>query len=351
MAADERLHMLAAIDLAAGHRTHPNPRVGAIVVSPSGRVVGSGAHLAHGGPHAEAHALDAAGPQARGGTLIVTLEPCSHHGATPPCIEQVIASGVARVVVAVEDPDPRVSGGGIAALRSAGIDVAVGVAAEEAEALDPGYFHHRRTGRPRLTLKMAATLDGQAGAADGRSQWITSEEARSDVHRLRAAADAVAVGGGTLLADDPRLTARGVDTPGQPVPVLVLGRRPIPPGAAVLARPSIVYSPMRVELPNAEVVVMPGRNGVDLAAAVDDLGRRGVVDLLVEGGPRLAGALLEAGLVDRLVWYIGAGLAGGVGLPAVDGELTAMDRIHPLDVVSVGLVGPDIRVEATMRAA
>jgi diaminohydroxyphosphoribosylaminopyrimidine deaminase / 5-amino-6-(5-phosphoribosylamino)uracil reductase len=347
----ERLHMLTAIDLAAGHRTHPNPRVGAVVVSPTGEVVGSGAHLARGGPHAEAHAFEEAGEAARGGTLIVTLEPCAHEGATPPCVDGVIASGVKRVVVAMEDPDPRVAGRGIAALRSAGVDVVVGVAASEAEALDPGYFHHRRTGRPRVTLKMAATLDGQAAAANGTSQWITSEPARADVHRMRAEADAVAVGAGTVLADDPRLTVRLAEATTQPVPVLFVGRRPIPPEAAVLTRPSIVYSPQPIDLPNAEVVVMPGHQGVDLGSALDDLGRRGIVDLLVEGGPRLAGALLGLGLVDRVVWYIGAGLAGGVGLPAVAGTLADMGSIHSLTVVSVGLVGPDIRVEATMRAA
>lgn len=351
-APNESSLMLTAIGLAVAHHPHPNPRVGAIVVTPTGEVIGSGAHIAAGGPHAEFVALDAAGQAARGSTLVVTLEPCSHLGATPPCAERVISSGVARVVVGVEDPDPRVSGRGIEMIRAAGIEVVVGVAAEEAEALDPGYFHHRRTGRPRVTLKMAATLDGQAGAADGRSQWITSEPARDDVHRLRSRSDAVMVGAGTVLADDPRLTARLGDTPpGAPLPVVIAGTRSLPDTAAVFSSPTLVYSPVAVHLPNAEVVVVPGEGGVDLGEVIADLGGRGVVDLLVEGGPRLAGSLLRAGLVDRVVWYVGAGLAGGVGLPAVDGVLPHMDGIRPLDVVSVGLVGPDIRVEANVGAA
>jgi diaminohydroxyphosphoribosylaminopyrimidine deaminase / 5-amino-6-(5-phosphoribosylamino)uracil reductase len=344
--------MLTAIGLADAHHPHPNPRVGAIVVTPTGAVVGAGAHIAAGGPHAEFVALDAAAEAARGATLVVTLEPCSHHGATPPCAERVISSGVARVVVGIEDPDQRVSGRGIEMIRAAGIEVVVGAAAEEAEALDPGYFHHRRTGRPRVTLKMAATLDGQAGAADGRSQWITSEPAREDVHRLRSRSDAVMVGAGTVLADDPRLTARLGDARAVgPLPVVIAGTRALPETAAVFSSPTLVYSPVAVDLPAAEVVVIPGEGGVDLGAVIADLGGRGVVDLLVEGGPRLAGSLLRGGLVDRVVWYVGAGLAGGVGLPVVAGVLPHMDGIRPLDVVSVGLVGPDIRVEANVGAA
>jgi diaminohydroxyphosphoribosylaminopyrimidine deaminase / 5-amino-6-(5-phosphoribosylamino)uracil reductase len=344
--------MLTAIGLAAAHHPHPNPRVGAVVVAPSGEVVGSGAHRECGGPHAETIALDAAGEAARGGTLVVTLEPCSHEGATPPCVDDVVGAGVSRVVVGVEDPDERVSGRGIAALRAAGIEVVVGVAAEEVEALDAGYLHHRRTGRPMVTLKMAATLDGQAGAADGRSQWITSEAARADVHLLRSRSDAVMVGAGTVLADDPKLTAR-VDGSGSggPLPVVIAGSRPLPASAAVFSNPALVFSPTPLAGASAEVVVAPGDGGVDLAEAIGLLGRRGIVDLLVEGGPRLAGSLLRAGFVDRVVWYVGAGLAGGVGIPAVAGVLANMEAIRPLDVVSVGLIGPDIRVEAMVGAA
>jgi diaminohydroxyphosphoribosylaminopyrimidine deaminase / 5-amino-6-(5-phosphoribosylamino)uracil reductase len=321
-------------------------------VAPTGEVIGSGAHVSAGQQHAEFVALDAAGRAASGSTLVVTLEPCSHEGATPPCAERVISSGVARVVVGVEDPDHRVSGRGIEMMRAAGIEVVVGVAAEEAEALDQGYFHHRRTGLPRVTLKMAATLDGQAGAADGRSQWITSEPAREDVHRLRSRSDAVMVGAGTVLSDDPLLTARlGESSAGAPLPVVIAGTRSLPETAAVFTGSALVYSPVAVDLPNAEVVVVPGEGGVDLGAVIADLGGRGVVDLLVEGGPRLAGSLLRGGFVDRIVWYFGAGLAGGVGLPVVDGVLPHMDGIRPLDIVSVGLVGPDIRVEANVGAA
>jgi diaminohydroxyphosphoribosylaminopyrimidine deaminase / 5-amino-6-(5-phosphoribosylamino)uracil reductase len=350
--ADERELMAEAIRLAAAEHPHPNPRVGAVVVSVGGEVVGSGAHVAPGRPHAEFLALADAAAAARGGTLVVTLEPCAHHGETPPCTDRIVESGVARVVIAVEDPDPRVSGRGIVALGEAGLDVAVGVAASEAEALDPGYFHHRRTGRPLVTLKMAATLDGQAAAADGGSQWITSDRARADAHRLRARSDAVMIGAGTVLSDDPRLTARiEGHRSDRPMPVVVAGARPLPATAAVFARPGIVYSPLEVDLPNAENVVFPGGDGVDLESAIADLGKRGIVDLLVEGGPRLAGNLLRCGLVDRVVWYLGGSLAGGVGLPVIDGVFPTMGDLRRIDIVSVERLGRDLRVDAIVGAA
>ncbi|MGH8875215.1 MAG: bifunctional diaminohydroxyphosphoribosylaminopyrimidine deaminase/5-amino-6-(5-phosphoribosylamino)uracil reductase RibD, partial [Acidimicrobiia bacterium] len=227
--------MRRAIDLARPNRTHPNPRVGAVVVAPDGTVVGEGAHPGAGLPHAEALALAAAGDAAAGATLYVTLEPCGHHGRTPPCTETVVASGVRRVVVGVTDPDPRVAGAGLARLRATGLEVTVGVLEAEVEALDPAYFHHRRTGLPLVTLKAAITLDGQAAAQDGTSQWITGPEARADAHRLRAEADALMVGAGTLRVDDPLLTVRldGYEGP-QPVPVVVAGRRPLPASARAL---------------------------------------------------------------------------------------------------------------------
>lgn len=342
--------MVEAIDLGARHWPHPNPRVGAVVVAPSGEIVGRGAHVTPGEPHAETLALAEAGSRAAGGTVVVTLEPCSHHGRTPPCTDAIIAAGIQRVVVGAIDPDQRVAGAGLTALKAAGLEVVVGVDGVDAEALDPGYFHHRRTGRPRVTLKMAATLDGQAGAADGGSQWITSEESRADVHDLRAHADAVLVGSGTVIVDDPRLTARGPDAPtDRPLAVVVVGERPVSPSARVFGRPCLVYAPTPLDLP-ATVIDLPGEHGVDLAEMLVDLGAMGVVDLLVEGGPTIAGSLLRDGLVDRVVWYVGAAVAGGVGRPAVGGVFPSMDALRPLDIVAVDRVGPDVRIEAVMGA-
>jgi diaminohydroxyphosphoribosylaminopyrimidine deaminase / 5-amino-6-(5-phosphoribosylamino)uracil reductase len=349
---DERDLMLEAIRLASAEHPHPNPRVGAIVLDTHGAVVGSGSHVAPGSPHAETLALDEAGEHARGGTLITTLEPCPHRGRTEPCAEGVVAAGISRVVVGREDPDGRVSGRGIAFLRAAGIEVEHGVAAAEVEALDPGYFHHRRTGRPLVTLKMASTLDGQVAASDGSSQWITSEEARADAHRLRARSDAIMVGAGTVLSDDPRLTARvdGVESAG-PVPVVIAGTRPLPPAAAVFHRPCLVYSTAEVDLPNTENVVLAGHDGVHLESVIADLGKRDIVDLLVEGGPRIAGSLLRSGLVDRVVWYLGARLAAGVGLSAVAGPFASMSDLMVIDIESVDRVGQDIRIDARVRRA
>jgi diaminohydroxyphosphoribosylaminopyrimidine deaminase/5-amino-6-(5-phosphoribosylamino)uracil reductase len=341
--------MREAIALAAGTTPHPNPRVGAVVVDPAGEVVGRGAHRGPGQAHAEVLALAEAGERARGGTLVVTLEPCDHDSRTPPCTRAILGAGLSRVVVALEDPDARVSGRGVARLREAGVEVVTGVAADAAAALDPGYLHHRRTGRPRVTLKAALTLDGQVAAADGTSQWITSEEARTDAHELRAASDAVMVGAGTLEADDPVLTVR---LPGylgpQPRAVLVAGTRPLPPEARLWTRDPLVFAPEGRELPG-EVVVLPGPGGVDLPAAIAELGRREIVDLLVEGGAALAGALVRSGLVDRGVFYLAGKLAGGVGLPAVGGAFPGVEAARPIVIEQIDRVGPDLRIEFVMK--
>ncbi len=292
--------MLRAVEAAerVRGRTSPNPSVGAVLVAPgrqgSPTTWFSGATAPPGGPHAEVAVLAAAGERARGGTLYVTLEPCAHHGRTPPCTDAVIGAGVARVVVGIVDPDPLVDGQGIDVLREAGIEVEVGVAAGEVgEQLAP-YVAHRRTGRPWVVLKLAATLDGRIAAPDGSSRWITGEAARRDVHRLRAVSDAVVVGAGTVRGDDPSLTVRlAADDPHfrgpdeQPVRV-VLGRAPA--GAAVL--PAIELS---------------GDPGVVL----DDLGRRGLVQILIEGGAIVAHDFHVRGLVDRYVLYLAPALFGG----------------------------------------
>ncbi|HEV3130777.1 MAG TPA: bifunctional diaminohydroxyphosphoribosylaminopyrimidine deaminase/5-amino-6-(5-phosphoribosylamino)uracil reductase RibD [Acidimicrobiales bacterium] len=313
-------------------RTAPNPWVGAAVLSdPDGaRRWFAGATAPPGGDHAEINALRAAGGGAESGTLYVTLEPCAHLGRTPPCAAAIIESGVRRVVVAIEDPDPLVNGRGIAALRSAGLEVEVGVEREAATEQLAGYLKHRRTGRPWVVLKLAATLDGRIAAPDGTSRWITGDSARSDAHRLRARADAVLVGAGTVRADDPALTVRlpagdpdfrGPDE--QPIRV-VLGR--VPAGAAVA--------------PAWELSGDPGR-------VLDELGRRGVLEVLVEGGATVAHAFHSSRLVDRYVLYLAPALFGGDDarpLFAGPGAPTLEDvwrgRVH-----SVTSLGSDLRVE------
>ncbi len=348
-----KMWMEQAIDLLAGTFPHPNPRVAALVVDRHGRIVGEGVHVAAGGDHAEVAALAAAGKKASGGTVVVTLEPCNHHGRTPPCTDALIEAGVARVVVGATDPDARVAGRGADRLREAGIDVETGVLSAEVEAADPGYFHHRRTGRPLVTLKLAGTLDGQVAASDDTSQWITSEEARRDAHALRAASDAVMVGAGTLRTDDPRLDVRLSDHDGrQPRPIVVAGREPVPPTAEVYSRSPLMYAPQRFSPPpGVELEVMWHPMGVDIEAMMKDLGERGILDLLVEGGPTLARSLLQAGFVDRVVVYAAAKLAGGAGRAMFAGDWRTLADAVELDILSVRRIGPDVRIDAILGAA
>jgi diaminohydroxyphosphoribosylaminopyrimidine deaminase/5-amino-6-(5-phosphoribosylamino)uracil reductase len=327
---DDVEHMRQAMALAATVRsaTAPNPWVGSVVVPPAaGEPVPAfeGATAPPGGPHAEVRALAAAGEAARGATLFVTLEPCAHHGRTPPCTDAIVAAGVSRVVVGVEDPDPLVAGRGIAALRAAGIDVEVGLAADEvAEQLAP-YLKQRSTGRPWVILKMAASLDARTAAPDGTSRWITGEAARRDVHLLRASSDAVLVGAGTVRADDPELTVRlddGVER-SQPLRV-VLGTAPH--SARVL--PALELSG-------------------DLDDVLSELGRRGVLQLLVEGGATVAHAFHAAGLVDRYVLYLAPVFFGGDDARPIfsgHGAGTIAD-VWKGRLVSVERLGEDLRVE------
>lgn len=337
--------MQRAIRLAVSRRPHPNPAVGAVVLDKTGAVVGEGSHEGPGQPHAEVVALSAAGDSARGGTIVVTLEPCAHHGRTPPCTDAIIAAGPTRVVVGADDPDEQVAGRGFAALAAAGIEVERGVLTQDVQAADPAYFHHRRTGLPLMRLKAALTLDGQVAAADGTSQWITGPEAREDGHRLRAGSDAVMVGAGTLLADDPRLTVRLDDHDGyQPTPILIVGDRAVPPTAAVFTGQPIVYATHPIDLP-AEVVVVPGSDGVDVTAVAKDLAERGLLSVLVEGGPTLAGSLMEAGLVSTATFYFGATLAAGLGQAPIGGTWRTMAGSRPVVIERTTALGPDIRVD------
>ena len=322
MSGDEAA-MTRAVGLAAAVRAtaSPNPWVGCVIVTPGGESF-EGATQPPGGPHAEVVALAAAGDEARGSTLYCTLEPCAHQGRTAPCVDAIVAAGPARVVVGLVDPDPHVEGRGIARLRDAGIRVDVGVCADLVHRQLEPYLKHRTTGRPWVVLKLAATLDGRTAAPDGTSQWITGEEARADVHRLRAESDAVLVGAGTVRSDDPSLTARAGATR-QPQRV-VLGRA----RAGARVQPALEVSG-------------------DLGGVLDDLGRLGVVQLLVEGGASVAHQFHTAGLVDRYVLYLAPALLGGDdgrGLFAGPGVGTVAD-VWRGRIVDVTPLGGDLRVE------
>jgi diaminohydroxyphosphoribosylaminopyrimidine deaminase/5-amino-6-(5-phosphoribosylamino)uracil reductase len=357
--------MRRALELAERGRgaTSPNPMVGAVLVDPDGAgVVGEGWHRSAGSPHAEALAIEAAGPAAAGATLYVTLEPCAHHGRTPPCADAVADAGVGRVVAALIDPDPLVAGRGAARLRAAGIPVQLGDGAEAAAEQNAAFLVHRRLGRPRITVKGAASLDGKVAAADGTSQWITGPAARADGHRLRAAADAVMVGAGTALADDPRLTARPPEGSPERQPLRVLldsaGRVAARARLFEAGAPTLVATTGRAPAEvrrawaaaGAEVLVLgQGPDGrVDLAALAAELGSRRLLEVLVEGGPTLQGGLWTAGLVDRLVWYLAPVVLGGdrsLGLVAGPGVPT-LGAARRVRVAAVTPVGPDLRVEA-----
>jgi len=313
----------AALALSVRGRTAPNPWVGAVVVTDDGQVF-DGATAPPGGPHAEVAALALAGPAAAGATLYSTLEPCAHTGRTPPCTEAILAARIARVVVGIADPDALVAGRGLKALRAAGVAVHTGVGAEQlAEDLAP-YLKHRRTGRPWVVLKLAATLDGRTAAPDGTSRWITGDEARADVQRLRARSDAVLVGAGTVRTDDPELTARTTPPPERQPLRCVLGS--VPEGARV--RPAL-------ELRG------------DAGSALDELGARGVLQVLVEGGATVAHEFHRSGLVDRYVFYLAPALMGGDdGRPVFFGPgAPSIDALWRGRLVSVERLGDDLRVE------
>jgi len=324
MARDEEWMRRAIANAAAVRaRTSPNPWVGAVVVAADGTAY-DGATEPPPGRHAEVVALAAAGAEhSRGSTVYVTLEPCSHTGRTGPCADALIAAGVARVVVAVEDPDDRVRGEGIHRLQTTGIDVTVGVLDDEVRAQLAPYLKHRSTGRPYVVLKLAATLDGRTAAPDGTSQWITGDAARTDAHRLRAESDAIIVGAGTVRADDPSLTVRHVEVDRQPLRV-VLGTAP----AGARVHPAI-------ELTG------------DLGAVLDDLGGRGVLQAMVEGGAAVAHDFHAAGLVDRYVLYLAPALFGGDdarGLFAGAGA-PSIDDVWRGRITDVVRLGDDIRID------
>ena len=345
---DDLLHMRAALALARRGlgNAWPNPAVGCVLVK-DGRVIGRGWTQPGGRPHAETEALRRAGKAARGATAYVTLEPCSHHGRTPPCCEALAGAGITRVVMAMRDPDPRVNGRGLAMLRGAGIVVEEGLLEAEARALNAGFFRRIQAGMPVVTLKLASTLDGRIATSTGESRWITGEAARREVHALRARHDAILVGSGTVLADDPDLTCRIPGMERVPMLRVVADARLRTPPAARLVQgaqpaPALIITapghPPAAQAPfiaaGADIVTVPAHaaGGLDLPSLLRALGRRGVTRVLAEGGAGLAAALLRQGLVDRLIWFHAPAVMGGDGHPALEGlrlaALSAMPRFR-----------------------
>jgi diaminohydroxyphosphoribosylaminopyrimidine deaminase/5-amino-6-(5-phosphoribosylamino)uracil reductase len=324
--------------------TSPNPSVGAMVLDAGGRIVGGGCTAQAGGPHAEVRALLMARGLARGGTMVVTLEPCDHVGRTGPCTAALIEAGVARVVVGVRDPDPRAAGG-VETLRAAGVDVEVGVRAEEAAHGMRYWLTAVRRGRPYVIWKYAATLDGRSAAADGTSKWITSEEARADVHALRGTVDAIVAGVGTVVSDDARLTVRGTRAPRAPLRVVVdsSGRTPLDALVRDGSAPTWIATA-------AEVGATSGGR-VDLHALLAALYARGVRGVLLEGGPTLAGAFLAEGLVDEVVGYIAPKLLGAGPAALGPAGVTGIDAAVELEITDVTRLGPDLRLTAVPKGA
>lgn len=352
--ATDHAHMAHALRLAerGAYTTKPNPMVGCVIAHGE-RVVGTGWHVRAGQPHAEPLAVAEAGEAARGATAYVTLEPCAHTGRTGPCADALVEAGVARVVAAITDPDPRVDGGGLARLRAAGIAVDTGLMASQARALNRGFLSRIERGRPFVTVKLAMSLDGRSAMASGDSKWISGEDARQDVHRLRARCGAIVTGAGTVLADDPRLTVRlpaGVD-------VVAPLRVVLDPGLATVARgrvregdaPTLYVHAPDTKVPrglDAQLAHAPVRAGmVDLEAVMRLLAAREVNDVLVETGATLAGAFMSSGLVDELVLYVAPVLLGAQARPLFGGlHIEAMAERYQLDLTDTRRIGDDLRL-------
>jgi diaminohydroxyphosphoribosylaminopyrimidine deaminase / 5-amino-6-(5-phosphoribosylamino)uracil reductase len=355
--ADDHRHMARALQLAARGlaTTTPNPRVGCVIVR-NGAVIAEGWHRKAGEPHAEVLALQVAGPDARGATVYASLEPCSHHGRTPPCADALIAAGVGRVVAAMEDPNPRVAGDGIRRLSAAGIVTEVGLLESEARELNVGFVSRMTRGRPWMRVKIAASLDGKTSLANGVSQWITGPAARRDGHRWRARSCAVMTGIGTLKDDDPRLTVRDVPAERQPLRVVVDSRLRIGLDAQILEGGGVVVAtatsdPAKARAPaaaGAEVWVLPDANGkVELAALARELAQRGINEVLVEAGINLHSALVAAGVVDEFVLYLAPHLLGDAGRGMV--RLPGIERLEEglqLEVRDLRTFGSDLRLIA-----
>jgi diaminohydroxyphosphoribosylaminopyrimidine deaminase/5-amino-6-(5-phosphoribosylamino)uracil reductase len=348
-----------SLDLAARglYTTTPNPRVGCVVVK-DGAVVGEGWHEKAGLPHAEVLALKAAGERARGAALYLNFEPCSHHGRTPPCVDAIIEAGVKRVVAAIGDPNPKVAGAGFAKLRAAGISVEQGLREDEARELNIGFLARMTRGRPWVRMKIAASLDGRTALANGRSQWITGEAARGDGHRWRARACAVLTGFGTVRDDDPQLNVRGVDTPRQPLKIVVDSKFETAPSARLLKEgKTLVVGAVddakriaTLKASRAEVAIIRNDDGkVELFKLMEELARRELNEIHVEAGTKLNGSLLQAGVVDELLVYLAPSLIGDSGrgmfhLP----ELIDLSQTTALKIREVERLGDDLRILARL---
>lgn len=357
----DREFMQRALALALCGRgwVNPNPMVGAVVVK-DGEIVGEGYHARLGAEHAEVAALNAAGEQARGATLYLTLEPCNHYGRTPPCTQRIIASGIQRVVAATPDVNPLTAGQGVQVLREAGIEVLMGVEEDAARRLNEVFFKYITLKRPFVALKMGLSLDGKSAASSGDSRWVTGESARAVVQELRATYAAVMVGIGTVLADDPRLNCR---LPGaaQPIRVVVDGWAQTPPtarmfseaGGPVWIATTEFAPPAKVaalKAAGAEVLTCRGDNQVDLDDLMVQLGQREVASILLEGGATLGGAALHANVVDKLLFFVAPKIVGGGGHPAIGGPgVATMDQAVPLSRMTCRPVGDDILIEAYLE--
>lgn len=358
--AQDSVWMAQALRLAERglYTTSPNPRVGCVLVR-DGMNVGEGWHERAGQPHAEIHALHAAGEAARGATAYVTLEPCSHHGRTPPCADALIAAGVSRVVVAVQDPNPQVAGEGIAKLRDAGIAVDCGLMEAAARELNIGFFARMTRGMPWIRSKTGMSLDGRTALANGVSQWITGPAARRDVQHWRARSCAVLTGAGTVQADDPQLNVREIDAGRQPLRVVLDSElQTLPSGRIFQGGGTLIYTAVQdaekiaiLERAGATVQVLPdGAGQVDLSAVLRDLAQRGINEVLVEAGSTLNGALLRAGLVDELLLYVAPQLLGDAARGIAQlGELTALEQRIDLAWQDVRQVGADLRIVARVK--
>ncbi|WP_310383708.1 bifunctional diaminohydroxyphosphoribosylaminopyrimidine deaminase/5-amino-6-(5-phosphoribosylamino)uracil reductase RibD [Roseateles sp.] len=357
-------HALALAERAIG-LSDPNPRVGCVIVGTGGRVLGSGHTQAAGQAHAEVMALrdaQAKGHDVRGASAFVTLEPCAHQGRTPPCCDALISAGLVRVMAAIADPNPLVAGQGMARMAAAGMQTSVGLLADEARELNIGFFKRMQTGRPFVRMKIAASLDGRTALSNGASQWITAAAARTDGHAWRRRAGAVLTGIGTLRDDNPRLDVRLVDTQRQPLRVVIDSRLETPADARLLAPPSppgqvLIYCALdpkakadhaaALRATGAELISLAGPQvKVDLAAVLDDLGRRGINELHIEAGHKLNGSLLREGLVDELLVYMAPKLLGdGLGIAAV-GPFESLDQVLNWRWVGCDMMGADLRLRA-----
>ena len=343
--------------------TSPNPRVGCVIVK-NNQLVGQGAHLKAGEPHAEVYALREAGSQAHGADIYVTLEPCSHHGKTPPCVEAVLVAKPKRVIIAMQDPNPLVAGRGIKALQQAGVEVVAGVMEHEAKLLNPGFISRMTRGMPYVRCKVAASLDGRTALANGKSQWITGEPARIDVQRWRAQSCAIVTGIGTVLADNPNMTVRLSGVIRHPLRVIVDSHLQTPLNSNMLAKDTLQHSPVLIahadtepalekalSAAGAKLVHLPGSDGkVDLSALMQLLAQRGVNEVLLEAGQGLNGGFLQNGLIDEFIFYYAPKIMGDAAhamfaMP----ELVAMQQVNLVSILDVRQFGQDLRLRLSLK--